>query len=47
MTTEWIYPARPYQTPEPAKPGFRLEVQYDCFLGLEVRWRYLKEPNDG
>ena len=35
----WIYP-RGYVAPAPAPPGYRLRVEYDGFLGLEVRWRY-------
>ena len=37
----WIYP-KGFVHPAPAPEGFKLEVEYDNFLGIEVRWRYVK-----
>lgn len=37
--TGWIYP-NGFDRPEPAPEGDELIVEYDCFLGLEIRWRY-------
>ena len=42
----WIYP-RGYVAPAPAPPGYRLRVEYDGFLGLEVRWRYERGSRGG
>ncbi|SFK18350.1 hypothetical protein [Celeribacter halophilus] len=45
MTTGWIYPYG-YESPAPAPDGFRLEVETDLFLGLYVRWRYVREESE-
>ena len=45
MTTGWIYPYG-YEAPAPAPDGFRLEVETDLFLGLYVRWRYVREESE-
>jgi hypothetical protein len=42
MGTDWVYPYG-YEAPAPAPRGYRLEVETDLFLGLYVRWRYVRD----
>jgi len=36
----WIYP-KVFLSPEPV-PGYSIIIEYDNFLGVEIRWRYEK-----
>lgn len=44
ILTGWIYPYG-YEAPAPVPVplGYRLEVETDLFLGLYVRWHYVRE----
>jgi len=35
----WIYP-KGFVRPAPAPTGYRLIVEYDTYLGIEIRWKY-------
>lgn len=38
----WIYP-KGFVAPEPAPPGYCLVTETSVFMGLYVRWRYVRE----